>query len=518
MTFFQVFISAYNVSDLVSQDSLEEFVTQAEGDSIWDYRSDTIQIQFQRNLFAQLGISSIAELRKKTVEIYDASTKIFYGAIIESSYDYKSKIINCEIASIGWIVSKLNAGYDYPEYYLRGSKFINTKDRYFRALISTSGGNTLQEIAERQVNIQNYNLARAGYDLKIKGSLVNNLDISFYKSFIESTNPFPLTQTVGMGTGSVNQEREIPLAYFVYRDSIQGNNVLRHYYALYRIDAYYYLAWEIENGSLKQFPVYSAAPRGDNFMLNSQTRDSNNNMIYWETAVVNDYGKKSVIDRQINYALIGEESLSDNSEQYIEYYGVIKIGTKIIAIIELKKVKRSDLTGRGKTVFDIQNTGVSPVVAYEISDLDVFLFEYKNATCGKVLKDFAILTDTIVYFTPEGSLVFQNRLASEQVSLSSSSLLKYTEHTIDYSNISFEMPENIYVDKVLNLSGQYKAYYKELISEGDYIKTIIETPKYLFPFKSPMLGQLMIDEKDCGIIKKMRYTKNTIELTTEKRL
>jgi hypothetical protein len=253
-------------------------------------------------------------------------------------------------------------------------------------------------------------------------------------------------------------------------------------------------------------------------MLNSQTRDSNNNMIYWETAVVNDYGKKSVIDRQINYALIGEESLSDNSEQYIEYYGVIKIGTKIIAIIELKKVKRSDLTGRGKTVFDIQNTGVSPVVAYEISDLDVFLFEYKNATCGKVLKDFAILTDTIVYFTPEGSLVFQNRLASEQVSLSSSSLLKYTEHTIDYSNISFEMPENIYVDKVLNLSGQYKAYYKELISEGDYIKTIIETPKYLFPFKSPMLGQLMIDEKDCGIIKKMRYTKNTIELTTEKRL
>ncbi len=172
MSCFEVHIDWKDVSSYVIYDSLPSIKLQCEGQSIWDYRTNTVSVSMKDQVFPVLNVSpdKIEQLHNKRMEIKYYGNTIFGGAVETVSYDYKSKILTIHAGDVLRAISQL------PPYLIGEVREFKTQN--------VRTGDTPYEMMDRLFNNQKLNLDQSGFDFNMERYIVDLSDFTDYRSYV----------------------------------------------------------------------------------------------------------------------------------------------------------------------------------------------------------------------------------------------------------------------------------------------------------------------------------------------
>ena len=467
---FDLVIDGENINRFVDADSMGEVSQRCEGENIWDYRLDSVSAEIDKSYMDFKGIKTdkYQSLIKLTVLIYWYGNKILHGAIKNISYNEDAEIMEFDMWSIGMIANELKtSGLD--------SRWLG----YPR-----SDGRTLERSLLQIIYSLNSRLQFEGYDFQLQQSA--NIDVVDFE-FMESVE--------------VNKIHENhSFTYNGYTWGKYGLYMIRHSNA----SGIYYLVYRKPD----PFGWYSF----DCFPI---TKDG----IDFTTAISNDgvfpEDEDGYVLENVNHVIEDEGllkniqiQLGDLDDTDIIFQGSVRFGNIYYALVQYGDPDNSN---------ELINDGNFHILKIEIIPDDKYIFDYNDGVSyGKIIRDFAIMTNSVCYFGTDLKLYFQSRngitgLSRKHVENLKSQYIK--------NDPEFDPPDEFVI--MDSVKDNLKAYYEEFLS-GDFKRYTTNINKDEFEESDfpLMLKKLPTDFKnlDVGMIKAIKYREDLIEIESEKRV
>lgn len=455
MNVFTLYIDGKNVNRYVDGDSFQEFSQRVEGENIWDMRLDSLSVELDKSVLSEFDIADTKTdlFYKKAAYLNYYGVKVFSGSVGEVDYDFDTGALELELHSIGKTVSDLNI-----------ASFNNHH----------SDGDTLPFSTAQIIKEINTALQSASFPFSLKEIPVIDVE------------DFPFYRSVEM---EILPEQIFPsgIDYEGFRN-ITNNHLL----GLYKdkediIPKYpkgYFLIYYINHGNVRHkiflVPVNESGPDYDNIICYDPSWPEIIEAQYEKKYVLEDTGLKKNIEKQF-----GLEA-SD-----ITYKGSVNYGDLIYYTV-------------------IEAESKHHIIKLNINQSDKFIYEYNDSKAGQILKDAAIMTNSITWISPEGAVYYISRSGISGLAVKHVENLK--DKFVRYRK-SFESPDAyVLLDSVKEA---LTAYYNTYL-QGDFIRytAIIERNEFIKSDYPIMLKSLPVDHKNLslGLINAANYKENLIEV------
>lgn len=439
MNAFTLYIDGANINNYVDSASFDSFKSQVEGESIWDFRTDSISFEMDKSYLDDndILVSKTERMYKKLVVLHYYGQKVFTGAIEEVDYDFDTETLTIEVNSIGKIVSEVTVG----------------------SFSTLNVNHTLSFMSSHLCAIANDYLENI-YPLKMNCfPILDVVDFPFYRS-INVTEIDLYFDPVGW-----------PLIRMGYCQGLfydaQENKYYLKFMRLSETMWIYYLP-VLENGVDFDNIISLTEEQGFEKMDSEPIDDSG----------IIQYIKK-IYTKGKDFTFKGTAKFNNI------YYSLIKIGVKLPVIIKI-----------------------------EINPEDKYAHTYNNSTIGNILKDIAIMTNSIVWIGPDCNLYFQSRdgianYEKKNVQNLNGKLIQHGGVELPEAFIMADDVETALIDYYDSfLAGQFKRYnarFEHDEFEGDY----------------PLLLKnlhVTYNNLNLGLIRSVTYKEDLIEIETEKKI
>ena len=218
MNAFTIFVNSVNVNKYVDAESFDGFRSRAEGESIWDFFSDSISFELDRSWLddSAVPVTNIESIQKYLVELHYYGIKVFTGSVTSADYDHFTETLTIDADSIFKIVCGISV-----------------------SSWSSSGENhDLRRIAKGVVNNAYIYLLENDYPFQVSFfPLIDVVDFSFYRSLI----PEKLAE-----------------AYIITEAKDLPNLTNKHLWAIVLIESTYFMVFYYAVGGT--IPVYWLVP------------------------------------------------------------------------------------------------------------------------------------------------------------------------------------------------------------------------------------------------------------------
>ena len=116
MNSFVLYIDGQDVNKYIDASTFDSFVTRVEGDSLWEFRNDSLTFEMDRLYLDELSVKiyALEVLQKKEVILKYYRRTVFLGSIKESDFDYETETLTVGVYGISKIISEIsvtNFGY-----------------------------------------------------------------------------------------------------------------------------------------------------------------------------------------------------------------------------------------------------------------------------------------------------------------------------------------------------------------------------------------------------------------------
>jgi hypothetical protein len=466
-----------------------DFVCESETRNIWEYRLDVYNFTAHIDLLTLLNLTTANyyNLIKKNVKVYHRNVLLFSGSIASVKYSFLKKSLDINCDSLGLMAVKMLA---YPD---------SGTDKFFATSGSLYHGDSLQRILAKLTSNINYNLLALGYDFFLTGFETNVLDFPIYQSLVLS--PIRIYNGANMVFRGIYFRKDYSDPYLLF--------TLKNIADTYGEDPYErsnsvaisfnYATISFITGTTLET---STAPGIERFRLFFNPSDNKyyHLLIDGQLGEVAFFRKNSTMD---SYYLKRAESLYGENLRIMGFVSFpensIYPETSYLAINNLDDDRYY-------------------VIRYTKNKDEKFDYSYdEGITAGVVLKDFAILTDSIFWISPHGKIIYQNRKehTSQQIDISSSDLSDYQSENVSYDTTSVPLPDEVILGD--EMREELLSYYQAALSKS-LLRTQIECPFGALN-QNPMLSQLFIDGESIGIVKRFELSANEmITITAEKRI
>ena len=464
MGVFSLQIEGKTVNRFIDQDSLNEFSQITEGNSIWDYRVDSLNIEFDVSILKEFDLdeNSLHQLWKKPVKLYYYEIPVLNGVIEEIRYNFINENIEIEIYSWGKVVAKLDIEKIFPT----------------DSVLNQWKPQDVNTILRRFVKYCNSALE------------ANDYDYSFSSTIFLKDYDFPFLKTFNW--------------YLLKKPKLiiqNGNNIIcSKWDKIYSKGNQHYLLSEIE---LIVFNLIVLAQIDSDFKITGYELLSINN--YDSYLYENGYELKKFEDEGILRYI--RNIFNDNSITIDNGYA--KFGDTYYFIM--------------KNPIEYQNY---PLLGFDILRIeeieeDKFICNYEEGTnLGQIWKDISIMKNALSFFNVRGVFNFQNRIANLN-KLSAKTPYDVDIEVIDRTFDKIELSENFFISD--NTKNAIINYYEDFL-KGKFIKYKMIFDRYEFGANEyPLILKsipVYIKNKpvDAGIIKEVIFKEEEIEIISEAKI
>ena len=422
--------------------SLPGYASRAEGDSLWDFRLDALDVELDMSVLPVLGcdVYTVGTLEKSASDLYDDDRKIFGGAVTHVAYDYNTETLSLSLGSYGKIVSDIEM-----------TNFKGT-DAPMAGII---GGWMLA-----------VNQALGDWPFRLSVPYVDVEDFIFYRSLqVSSTQPGPRNFSPYTGV-----------------DNIKGLVVNRKSGPYY---GQYFLQYGIDPSVAN---AVFLVPVDENGADDTRYYTAGTSLLEYDPDLANDPVPNGLLET-INAA----ENFS-----YPIYSGQAKIREGLYYLYATDGANRY-------------------LIRAEMKDDDRYSYNYEAARAGEVLRDIAMMTNSVAWIGPDGGVYLQGRNGRGALPVVSA-----REMSGEYiqRDDTFSVPEAFFVvDSVReNLESYYRSYingrfYRARVTVDNDAFDVSEYPLMLKNLKVNILGRTV----DAGIIRAVEHGENGMIIETERR-
>lgn len=476
---FVIEIDGINVSETVLE--LNDIICEAETNNIWDYMLDTFRFVSHINILSKFGLTTekYYQLEKRKIQVYYNNILFFSGAITHIYYSFVNEEVEIKSDSIGLLASNTP-----PCHY-------NEKhNRIFRTSGSFYYGDTLEQIISKIVSIVNYNLGNQGYSSLLTGLSINTIDFTEFMSL--NWNPIRIYDGIRKYQG-VFWRIGYPNPYLLFSTELatMTNNVA---------------LLEIKNSSM-DFVTGMEIENPNNPNVTNLRLYFENNKAY-EVDITGRIGNLVLYRAQDS---LPQEYLDRISFVFSDYNntGAVYINDPDPGYPEA-----------GYLSIQLNNTDeANYLIRFVRSAEDRFDYNYDDTvSMGKILRDFAILTDSIIWISPDGKIHYQNRIEhnTKTINIESHQLITFYSETTTHSNNQIDLPKEVTIGDEVRL--EIIDHYSRILNNR------IVRYYYSCPFEAinqnPMMAQVITDDfGDLGIVKRcVLKNDGIVEIMSEKRV
>ncbi|MCD4692649.1 MAG: hypothetical protein K8R79_07035 [Calditrichales bacterium] len=428
-----------DISEYIHFDSLKDFEQIAEGEGMWVFRVDNIDLDIDISFLDSLNLAknNIQGLINKQVQVYYYGKLVFNGLIQEVNYDYFDEDLKLGLDSYAKIISNLSVNYFYTSHYAYGDE-LDWVIWMLTAKIRTA------------MKKQNYEYVEITRNIDVQ-------DYEFMRSVRIETELFPSPKT-------------LPTFY--------GGTGLYSFEGVYSYNNNYYYSWR--NSTLSpQIWVQKLKSDGTLSAVEACPTD-----FLGDRIIPMEFGDDKGLEALIKHRL-GRTTLNYKCQ-----------------------IKLSDIF-----YFAIIN---GLILRIYIDTVDKFIYEYgKEIKIGQILKDFAVVTNSIVHIDSNLCINYQSRDGRTGLSAKTPVSMEYETETKVGEKL--ELPvEIILLDQVRE---DIINYYDEYLNGNFYkYKTQYDREDFTDAEFPLMLKEVKRVENSLGIVKKVKYMEDLIEIESERRL
>ncbi|RME22452.1 MAG: hypothetical protein D6800_11025 [Candidatus Zixiibacteriota bacterium] len=169
-----VLVGGKDVTRFVDADSLPGVTVRAESDSLWDFRTDALDVELDWSVLAVWGydVYNYGGLEKQPVVIQDDDRLVFGGAVTGAAYNHNTETLTLTLESYGAIAARMTIEH------------------------VTAHRASLEWVLDTTINDVNDALIAGGWPFVITGKAVNVRDYAFYRS-VDVTFTIPGARNFG---------------------------------------------------------------------------------------------------------------------------------------------------------------------------------------------------------------------------------------------------------------------------------------------------------------------------------
>lgn len=480
MSAFQLYLEDIDVSDYVHFNSITEFEQKAEANSIWDFYTDSLDITFDNSIFEITNASADAleNFLNKKIQLKYYGNTVLNGIVSEVSYDYTDEAVEVSADSNG----KVFINFTIP------SASVILKNQ-------NPAGDSVEEISNRIISYVQNQIAEQDLPLTIPGTKIINLETFFP---LRTINPGTdiITDFSANASNFINYELDPPAGFAIVltRNDLYGayrSNSNNKYYLLYlkQIDPsifnYNWLIFFAEVGA-------SGFQGEGNWSLTNQNPIGNNFPGYH---IPNQNIDPAVVNALKSYL----------NEENLDIWAKWKFSNSIYYIY-------------------INYDNQFQLYRLTVSINNGFIYNYsRDASLGSVMKDIALLTNSICNWNVDGELVFSSRENSFSSILINSEPVELYVEIENKTGEQFEIPA-AFADYLTEQSKNDIADFYSGYLQGKFKNFRIVLEQDAIPAsKYPLLLkeiQIPVNSTyvNAGIIKQVNFREDLIELKTEVKL
>lgn len=460
-----------DISKRVIRESLKELSLVSEGESLWDYRLDSIYFEIIESRRPELD-----EYLGKVIKIYYANLLIYQGVVNGANYDFKSRRTQIESDSIGMFAAKLAP---YDTVYSGSFEFRSSSGA------NRTGGETLTEVVNRLRDAANNNLSNEGYNFTLPLPDVDTADFEDYLSL----KYYNMTSQID----------------FVRIYTIKGREYVGKLAGI----------WQAQNGNA--YYIYMSLGAANVWcVLMDETGNMANGAQEYRGYIVNNWiTVYNANDSIRDTCSIGKYLESGEGLRAWELFRY--------QVSEYNLVTHSVLLNSGASeriiVLSYDRDGVTRYIhrgRYVQFDGYYYLYEGDGKNIGNILREFAVVSDMIIWIDPNGVIHTKSRSSTATIEIPQKNILERREEIVPESG-KLEISDNIFIDEFVRR--QIESHYR-LYLQGNKLVTELEVvPWEGMPASADlMLQKVSVLQANLGIVKKIIYGETRVKLTMERRI
>jgi len=503
-------------SESVPMDAMPGVNLRSEGEMLWDFRADSITIEATRRFLDITGKqpSTLHELRKKNVEIHYYGTRVFVGAVEEIEYNYDTRRTAIRVDSAGLIVSRIQV-----------EEFSTVQNTMVAPL-------TNEQILEQIQTLANQALEEKEYDFRVTGYSDDASNFAANTTIVWANaglfNLEPLLDRYQLQAIAQQDDNETPFLLFSRQEpvTVDGGIYVPNATVYYRAPFDGSIESDLEDNLERIGSDASATTSsGDDFVeawayLNGQwVEDLGNGQINIHD--MESTGQSAGIANRYRYYPSGYPYTMDPANPIhlitsflIQTYGAsgdfrggVSIGDRVY------------FDGTGSEHESVPGTpGHRTIYGVELTEDDRHNYHYASGTTlGQVMKDLAIMTDSMVGFRyDEGVIVYlEGRDSGPEITTGPLRRLRAVSR--NQEEYEFEIPA-AYADYVHSFNRQQIADYYEAIKNGGSVLFEGEIPIAALEFTPLLPGHKIITPAgSLGKARDIELKERTVTFKAEKR-
>ena len=219
---YSLIIDDKSMDPFVDASRMRPFRQRAEGQKMWEYFTDHINIVLDKSCFDALGINTttFTTLYKKKAQVYQFNNLLLDGAVMEVQYDWDNEELVLGLHSYGRIIKNIQLGENYSN--------LGAASGGAQAQNLGTKGSTAEQIVSDIAKVCNQRLSDQNYDFRIKRTEVDTQDFNFYKSVTITEIKIPKLKVAREGT----TDRVLG----IYKDVWEHSQHFGKYYLVYQIN------------------------------------------------------------------------------------------------------------------------------------------------------------------------------------------------------------------------------------------------------------------------------------------
>lgn len=464
---FSVSVDGINLDRFIPADSLTEITQTSEGDSIWDYKLDSVSFNLDRGALERFKGNitefNVDALYKKLVEIKYYGNLIFAGVVNEMSYNFEDEEVELECSSYGRVIAD----------------------------------------AEQVGTLQNLN--------KNDGDSMETVYfvlIAYINRWLRNNDyPFQMWQNTST-FWNPKKNPFIQVEDFTFFRNVVGEKYVTDVIVNRNVDGLFRVSEGVTDTRWRAGDLFLAVePRGilgtlgNDVVLYPVNKDDID-----KTQSVK-LGKLAwMIQRNFNFVKADEWGENSNIPNWISK----KFYNDNMPTFQGKAIQ-------GETFWSVCN---SEIIKVSLSQADLFYYEYKNPKAGNVQAEFAIVQNAMTWVSPNREMIFQTRDGREGLK-NPKKIINLEYKTVDQKGNDVDLPNDIVISDIVrqDLVSYYLDYFNGIFNS---YQLVIDKDQFDASEYPLMLKELIVKVKgqivNVGAIKSINYLEDVLEIETQKRI
>lgn len=455
---FNLVINRQRVNPYWEAENFDGYKEQVEGDSIWEFYTDSLSITLDKSVLSFLGydLSNYHQLKNKPAILSYYNLIVFGGVVGELQYDDQAQSLNLELFSYGRIIKDLALQEDLSLY------SVNVDDIVNDYVVKVN-----EQLSDK-------------YTFKININAVNVTDMPFYKGL----------------------KRDFTVSVLPTDDVFFLDPALLPVGLFYMLDdrSRFFIAYNTPD-TVKESSGFAY------FLIEFDDMGNidRNNILLQKTLV--NFRNSDGTEEEKNSIEAARAIAENDKDEGDDRYGVLDvIPSGNGGFYALKRIRFGEFTQLNNLL----------LIKYDLTDGDVYHINYKSGTAfGDLFRDLCIMTDTVFWVDSGANINITDRSGTGNVT--TMSYLTHKTKMIN-RNAEIEIPDSYLM--LPDVRQALIDYYVSFLT-GDFYSSTIEAFREEFDFSEfpLMLKDLKVKEAIlAGTIKAVQYGKHTIQLETEFRI